>query len=53
MRKQKLYLVKCEVMASNAAEAMTKKGEVYEVQEAAKEYQPDNEKKVEGFTTKK
>lgn len=48
MKKQKLYLVKREVYASNIKEALTKDGIVYEIQTAGEENQPEENKKI-GF----
>ena len=44
---KKLYLVKREVYANSIKEALSKKGSVYEVVEAAN--QPVDQKKVTGF----
>ena len=55
MRKPlKLWLVKQEVLATTLQQALHGKGRVYEVQEAAKEYQPEETpKKIAGFVSKK
>ena len=45
----KMWLVKREVMAKSLAEAIRKPGRVYSVEEAGKEYQPEEIKKI-GFT---
>jgi len=49
--KEKMYLVKREVMAKNIREAMYKPGKIYEIQIAAAEYQPEETKEV-GFDKK-
>ena len=48
--KVKLWLVKKEVLAKTLREAITKPGRVYEIQEASKEYQPEEKPKKVGFT---
>lgn len=45
---KKLWLVKREVLAESALAAMKEKGRVYSVEEAAKEYQPEEVKQL-GF----
>ena len=49
---KKMYLVKREVIATSVADALRRKGKVYEVTLAAPEYQPENEKPMQGFKTK-
>jgi len=52
-QKNKLWIVKREVLAPSLNAALrVNGGRVYEISEAAREYQPADEKKVEGFTNK-
>lgn len=49
----KMWIVKREVLARNIIEAAKNYGRIYCIEEASKEFQPDNNKPIEGFKNKK
>ena len=48
MAKEKMYLVRREVMAKNIREAMYKTGKIYSIELAEEKFQPEDQKSV-GF----
>lgn len=48
----KMWIVKREVLATSLVKAATSQGRIYEITEAAKEFQPDK-KKIIGYKNKK
>lgn len=55
MAKQKMYLVKREVMARNIEEAMKNDGEIYSIELADSRFQPEEKKQkpIIGFSKDK
>jgi hypothetical protein len=49
---KKLYLVSREVMASSIRDAISSKGKVYRVELAEDKFQPEEDKKLAGFSSK-